>query len=859
MRVEQPAPFIDYAGQVAAARWRALLAWCALGAGLTVGRAWLAEREAAMVLVSGGLLCAAAGLMRGRAAGALMLIAMGAFGAAWFEVRVRHVPQDSIARQLVGRLAERLAGADGGEKQLWTVEGAVVRSPEAARPVAGVLSRFSPSEPRWTMLIEVSRLVGENEAKAVSGCLYCSVSDEAVPSFRLGERVRVTGYVTPTRGSLNPGQPPRELWAAQADVWGTIVTTDNSLVVSIAAEERGSTLVRDAALGVRDWLRRRAASVLDRATAGSDPAARSLVFGLLLGTREDGYEPVEGVFTRLGLIHILSISGFHVTLVGLTGTMLLRLTGDRGGWEPVLRIGLVLGYLVIVPAEAPILRSGITVAVLLAAEACGRRYDPLTILLWAASGLLVWRPMDLWSLGYELSCGLTALLLWLGPRARDRMFGVGLVVPGRLREPTVKRWVVEWLKGSVASSLMCWLVGVPLVWLRLGTIPTLAALASVVLVPIISPLMIVGAFALMVGMLVPPIAGGPAWVIGSLADGCLWAAGLFDAAPFATVSMPPISWWSAAIATGVTIYVVGFARVRHARTWVSLCVAVLALAMSVVLNTMLAPNTLCRLDTFAVGDGTCQVIRSGRDAVLWDCGSLVPGMGVRQLPLAMRAMGIWRIHTAVISHGDLDHLSALPEVARGVGLRELLVEDRLIERAAEHPRGPIAVCLGELEARGVRVRTVAAGDSIGFGGCVLTFVSPRRGNGFTAENDHSLVARVDAAGVGARVGVGRAAFVLTGDIESAAIGEIVKGFPELSAEAMDAPHHGSGKSDAAAWVGSLVPKVVVQSTGARRLDLAVWQGVRARAAWLATPRAGAVWVEVDMDGRARYGQWIADK
>ncbi len=805
-----------------------------------------------MVLATAGAMCVVAALMgggRGRLAGAGMLIALALFGAAWFDVRVRHVPTDSIAHHL--------AALDAGEKRLMTIDGTVVRSPEQVRLAPGVLSRFARAEPRWLMVVESQTIVGESGAIPVSGRLYCSVSGElgsVAAKPRLGGRVRVTGFASPTRPSLNPGQPPRELMAAQSDSWGTISTSDSSLVVPIAREERAAALLRDGVLGVRDWLKRRASDVLDRATAGSDPRARSLVFGLLLGTREDGYEPVESVFTRLGLIHILSISGFHVTLVGLTGTMLLRLTGDRGAIEPVLRIGVVLAYLLIVPAEAPILRSGITVAVLLGAEACGRRYDPLTILLWASIGLLIWRPMDLWSLGYELSCGLTALLLWLSPRVQGRLFGVGLIVPGRLREPTVRRWLVEGFKSSVSSSLMCWLVAAPLVWLRIGTIPTLAAAASVVLVPIISPLMIVGALALILGMLVPPIAAAGGWVIGSLADGCLWAAGLFDAVPFATVSMPPISWWSAGIATGVMLYVVGFAWARRARTWIAMAAALASLAASVAINTTLAPGTLCRLDTLAVGDGTCQVIRSGRDAVLWDCGSLVPGMGVRQLPAAMRALGIWRIHTAVISHGDFDHLSALPEVAAAVGLRELLVEDRLMERAAlqaGNGGGPIAACLEALGARGVRVRTVAAGDSFAFGRCMLTFLSPVRGSAFAHENDHSLVARVDAAGAVP----GRAALLLTGDIESRAIAELAERFPGLTTEAMDAPHHGSGKADAAEWVRSLGPSVVVQSTGARRLDLLVWQKVRARSAWLATPRAGAVWVEVSTDGHARFGGW----
>ncbi|PCI07125.1 hypothetical protein COB72_10800, partial [bacterium] len=63
------------------------------------------------------------------------------------------------------------------------------------------------------------------------------------------------------------------------------------------------------------------------------------------------------------------------------------------------------------------MRAGVIVAVLLLSGRVGRRYDRLTILAWVGVGLLVWRPMDVFSLGYQLSMGITALLVVLSQRA----------------------------------------------------------------------------------------------------------------------------------------------------------------------------------------------------------------------------------------------------------------------------------------------------------------------------------------------------------------------------------------------------------------------------------------------------------
>ena len=50
-------------------------------------------------------------------------------------------------------------------------------------------------------------------------------------------------------------------------------------------------------------------------------------------------------FLVTGTIHILSISGFHLSVMALLALLLLRLTGDRGWVEPVIVALLILAVL----------------------------------------------------------------------------------------------------------------------------------------------------------------------------------------------------------------------------------------------------------------------------------------------------------------------------------------------------------------------------------------------------------------------------------------------------------------------------------------------------------------------------------
>lgn len=244
--------------------------------------------------------------------------------------------------------------------------------------------------------------------------------------------------------------------------------------------------------------------------------------------------------------------------------------------------------------------------------------------------------------------------------------------------------------------------------------------------------------------------------------------------------------------------------------------------------------------------------------MLWDCGSLTPRVGERVVARAARELGAGRVRTAMITHGDTDHLSGLADVVAPLGVRTALVSRVFADHAARAPWLAPGRLVAALRGRGVEVRVVGAGDSFALGAATVEFLWPPPGYVPRLVNDASLVARVRVA-----TGAGERFALLTGDIGPQSIARLMED-PEagtfVGASILELPHHGSVNEAALEFVRRIGPAAVLQSTGPERARREEWGSVRrGGSAWHVTARDGAAWAEVLGDGGVRAGPWRSSR
>ncbi|USO00058.1 MAG: ComEC/Rec2 family competence protein [Phycisphaeraceae bacterium] len=840
---------------VVAARWRAWGSFAAFAAGVCLAQLASHNTRAidevlgdtavsALLFGVAGLAAALILLLPGWGGRAAVLAAAGGLGAAVYWTRVCERPRDDLLR-LLG------PGAPGSPPVLVRVEGRVTGSTSLEAVRAGTLdealARFD--EPTAHFPMSLDTWIADGGPRAVSGrvTVYVSgIGGEIGP----GRRVRLVGLLHRPLPAMNPGEGEPGAWAAQSGRVGWIGTNAGSIGV---LEPRGKL---DAAAGW--WPRLMAAmhgTAAGRLDAGSSEVTpgREVLGAMLLGDRgPDGRQ--RAMFARTGVAHLLAISGFHLAVLVLLTVGVVRLTGDRPRTEAVVGLVFIVSYLAVVPARSPIVRAGLLVGSLLVAHFFSRRWDKLALLGWVAAVLLVVRPLDLFTLGYQLTVGVTALLLWINGARHPWIAGR----PGRVDLEPGRSWrraVWGWARSLVVGSVIVWLAVAPVIILHTGSFSPLAPIAVVVTTPIAVAVQAVGMAGLIAALFSPEV-GSLLIHAAAVPAGLLAAvAAAFDAVP-ARVMLAPVSvaWMAAGV--GVVMYALRRARLRDPRPGLALLVVVAWLMVEQSMAGRLGRGVAARVDMLCVGDGSCLLVRAGDDAVLWDAGSLRPGLGVTEIPRALRALGAPRVTRAVVTHANVDHYDALPDLARAMGLRIVYVSAPALGSMRAAGKGsPEALFLEKMRSLGVRVEPIARGDSLDMGWGRLGLIWPPADPPPTIRTDN------DVSAVG-RLGVptlaGERHVLLTGDIGRAAMLMLGAEDTPISAEILELPHHGSHGEEAERFVGAVGPRVVLQSTGPGRLGDRRWNETRRAVkggggAWWITARDGASWAEVLETGDVRSG------
>ncbi len=236
-----------------------------------------------------------------------------------------------------------------------------------------------------------------------------------------------------------------------------------------------------------------------------DPEA-SLLAGILLGVDQGLSPALQEAFKNTGTAHIIAISGFNIAIIaGVFFAAFRALAGERlGAFLAVLAIAF---YTLLVGADAAVARAAIMGSLSLFARQVGKRNSGLNALALAALLMLIYNPLQLWDVGFQLSA-LATLGLILYAEPFSNFTARWLERLARRDMSAFSRFVNE----NVVLTLAAQLTTIPIMAYHFQRISLISFIANPFILPFQPMVMILGGLAALTGLAFLPLGRLLAWV-----------------------------------------------------------------------------------------------------------------------------------------------------------------------------------------------------------------------------------------------------------------------------------------------------------------------------------------------------------
>jgi len=801
---------------------------------------------------------------------AALLFAAVCLAGGWASLAAHHVPHDSVARYIQPEPAlARLRG---------TVDSRV-----ALTTSGGAFAGFDYRPPGTGFTVRVEQLYERDAWRASSGRLLIKVA-QADHRITPGDRLELAGWLGEIEGPRNPGEYDYRAALLSQGIYGRLSVPGRLSVTELPAQRYSISAWLGRITDARQRLADTASDALmfalpepqaaleqgDEAGAVAAAKRRAFLDAVLLGRRGDtALRPVADDFRGVGLAHILAVSGAHLAILLGMVWFVLRLTMSRPSRVAALLL-VVLGlYLLAVPAKVPVMRAGIAAVIVVLGYLTGRVTRGLDLVALAGLVLLIWRPMDLFTAGFQLSFGaVIALMLFTRPLSYRLLPGPALIeddqdTPATPVTPDQYAGWQRWLADACAAAIVAGLITFPVVAFHFGMVTPLGPLLTVLALPAMIGIMGLGYLKLIASVLFPSLgmvlAGPLAWLTDIVLD-LVTHAGSWPGATF-ELDTPPSMLWTLATLLVVTAWLSPRLRAHWSLMAVASAVCITWL-VGIPGNAAPAHRhaSLMQVNMFDVGDGSCVLVQlpaatAATDAtghtIMFDCGSQQYfDVGSKSIVPALAELGVERIDTLIVSHADIDHYGGVLDVIAAVPVGRVLVPPQLLrEAAAGSPDQDAASFLVQgIEAAAVPIIAVSQGWSERQGGARLQIHWPPTEAVYDWANDSSLVLSISAAD--ADTEHAPAALLLTGDIARVATPRLLEQNAMPRALVTDLPHHGSFLEQSPRWLMRIEPQLVLQSSGPARLRRDPWPPLLEELGIhrLVTERLGMIELWVDLGG-----------
>ena len=720
---------------------------------------------------------------------------------------------------------------------------------ELAGIVAGKVLKQSKTGVRTYLMVKTEKWQfsgGQSETLPAKGYVLCAVesgmgktvagqternisgrqgtsSQDGLPS--IGSRVRISGSFSLYTEATNIGQFDARNYYAARKIYGqvkkaAIVYTEPPNIIG-----RGKECL---------WQLRRHLAETFLEVYGEENGA--LLAAMLLGERTFLSEETQSLYKAAGTLHVIAVSGLHISLLGLGLYRLLRRIFDAQAPAAVISVLCMAAYVFLVGNPPSAVRAFIMFAMGLLAGYWKRTLDTPTALSLSAAIILMGNPFYIGQSSFLLSFLAILAIAVFQPALKECLalinpyhFPLSRLLDSRrawrlrhLDPQKVTGGCHELLKkagNGLQSSFSVWIVTLPVQLFFFSEVSLFGIFFNLLIIPLMGVILLLG----IAGLFLKEIFHLFTFLTGSaLTDWeitvisiCRYAEGIFFAIIKAGGSLADrlsfAMWTPGKPAYGKMLLAFGLlllfcllgnlsenGRTIPEKFW-KYRLGIL-LGVILLLAGYPAHNLQITFLDVGQGDGICMELPDG-SVYLMDGGSSdVSKVGNYRLVPFLKAKGIRKIDAVFLSHGDADHIN---------GIAELLEEKQMSIDCICLPAGAEQEEFVEIRdlarARNISVRTIQAGD-----------FWENNGAKFWCLNPADVTASGNAASMVLYMEYQDFSMLLTGDLEGGgekSVAALLRSNAITGISVLKVAHHGSKNSTKEEFLRQCSPAVAVISCG----------------------------------------------
>ena len=640
-----------------------------------------------------------------------------------------------------------------------------------------ITEKYESKRVRYTL--EIKEIEKSNERKKATGIvyLYAPYKDEKV---KIGDTVESYASIKKIRPAGNPGAYDRfthlltdgitaEAFGGKAGV--SVTEGSEHPILEMAAE-----------------VRRHYKESMEKVMPKEDAAA---IFAMLFGGYNGLQPELTEAFTITGIVHILSVSGSHVSMLATFVAWLGNIFRLPKKPLTILIFVIIAFYTILAGLVPPAFRAAVMGCLVFFGITLDRDIDSKRLLNLVAFGFLLYNPLLLFHISFQLSFLATTGLIYLMPKLTK--YFTSLKLPYSIAS-------------NFALTISAQLLTLPIIAYYFHRLSISSLLANLLIVPIVEFIIIV---ALLAGIIVfiLPFFGGVIFLLLSLVFGFVYeATRLLAKLPFGNIYLPTMSVFLSIIYYTLFIPVMTEDWLKEKlkvylapyKKSVGLFCIVFALIGLAALFTRPKEVMFAFID---VGQGDALLVKTPNNhAFMLDTGGVRDGsfdVGSRvDVPFLLNHDAT-KLDYIFLTHAHEDHAAGVGGILKYIPVTAVITANEGLDAYQRSMK------VGRNIMDKTKFKVADKGEVYTIDGVKVEVLhAPKTATG---ENEMSNLYRVS---------YGKASVLVTGDMTKEDELKLVEKNADLRATILKVGHHGSKTSSAKAFLQAVHPKFALISVGA---------------------------------------------